>query len=392
VAVRPEKVSRVPEAKPPLVRVVEVQPRSTRLHVRAHGNVEPHTESDLVIEVPGHIVWVSPHLDDGSFFQEGEVLARMDRRDQEMAAERASAAIQRAQSRLDLARATLERRSSLERAGVGSAASLDEARSAERVAVADLRDARAALTQARLDLARTRVAAPYDGRVRENYVDVGQFVARGAAAARVYAVDYAEVRLPIPNDQMAFLDLPLGYRETVDASEPAPSEDAVPADQEGLGVTLVGSFAGREHRWSGRVVRTEGALDPKTRMVNVIARIVDPYGRGEDPERPPLPVGLFVAAEIEGREYEGLFELPRSALRGRDQVVVIDGDSRMASRQVDVLRADGESVWVRAGLTPGEQVCTTPLEVVVDGMVVRVAHADTIGAHVDEVARAGNAP
>jgi RND family efflux transporter MFP subunit len=389
VAVHPEETSQVSPAKPPLVRLLEIQPRTARLVVRAHGIVEPRTESELVIEVAGRIVWVSPNLDEGGFFQAGETLVRIDKRDQEMEAERASASVERAESRLDLARATLERRRSLERAGVGSAASLDEAHSAERVAKADLRETRAALSQAELALARTDVTAPFEGRVRQKHVDVGQFVARGTPAARVYAVDYAEVRLPIPNEEMAFLDLPLGYREEQSADVDAASRSQ--AQSPGLGVTLVGSFAGREHRWPARLVRTEGALDPKTRMVNVIARVENPYGRDDDSERPPLPVGLFVEAEIEGRAYDAVFQVPRSALRGRDQVVVIDDESRMHSRRVDVLRADGDTVWLRDGLAAGERVCISPLEVVVEGMKVRSSDADAAEERAAESSRKGKA-
>ena len=148
-------------------------------------------------------------------------------------------------------------------------------------------EAEASLTQAGHDLQRTKVKAPFAGRIRNKYVDVGQFVNRGNPVARIYAVDYAEVRLPIPDDAAAFVDLPIDYRgEGGEAPQPK--------------VVLTADFGGEQFSWNGRIVRTEGELDPRTRMIHAVARVEDPYGRGDDPNRPPFAVGLFVEAEIEG--------------------------------------------------------------------------------------------
>ena len=152
--------------------------------------------------------------------------------------------------------------------------------------------------------------APYTGRIRTKSVDVGQFVSRGAPVARVYAVDYAEVRLPIPDAELAYVDLPLAFRGQA-------------GDAKGPKVTLRAQFAGREHTWQGRIVRTEAEIDPQSRMVQAVARVADPYGQGGRPGRPPLAVGMFVEAEIEGR-WTSSVVLPRVALRGGDTVYVID--------------------------------------------------------------------
>lgn len=372
IVARPAVEPKHPTPHTPLVRVVRVNPAPAQLRVQAQGTVEPRTEGDLVAESAGRIVWESPQLEDGAFFHKGEVLARLEPADYENAAERARASVERADSQLALAKVTLRRRRSLRSAGASSKAAFDEAHSNARIAEANLRDARAVLRQALLDLQRTKIRAPFEGRVRAKHLDVGQYVGPGAKLARVYAVDYAEIRLPIPSEDLAFLDLGWSYSE----GRPTASQTSgkgVPPVPHGPKVELSGDFAGRHHTWSGRIVRTDGALDPHTRMLNAVARVAAPYARGDDPTRPPLSVGLFVTAQIEGRVFEGVYELPRSALRGRDELAVVDAESRIFTRHVEVLRAEGDTAWVSAGLAPGERVCITPVDVLVEGMPVRIA-------------------
>lgn len=363
VAVRPAVSTQTPPHLAPLVRVIEVVPETVRLRVQAQGNVEPRTESALVAEVSGRIVWVSPSLASGGFLAAGEELVRIDPTDHQLAVERAEAAHARARSALELARTGARRQRTLSDRNVTSPAAVEEAENQERAADAGVREAAAALEQARRDLARTVVVAPFVGRVREKHVDIGQFVNRGTTVARVYAVDFAEIRLPIPDAQAAFVDLPIAFRddETDDGSQRTLPE-----------VILRSSFAGRAHTWRGRIVRTEGAIDPRTRMIHAVARVEDPYGRGDDPDRPPLAVGLFVDAEIEGRLVDDVFPLPRIALRGENEVVVVDSEDRIRIRRVEILKREHDSVLVTAGLRAGERVVASPLALTVEGMAVRV--------------------
>jgi RND family efflux transporter MFP subunit len=361
-ATAPEVKTVATQAPAPLVRVASVRPEERELTVITHGTVAPRTESDLVPEVSGSVVWVSPALVSGGFFESGEPLLRIDQRDYEVALERARASLARARSEHNRAKKELARRKGLAERQVASASQLDDALNAERVTAAALREARAALEKAERDLERTEVTAPFAGRVRDERVDVGQFVNRGASIARLYAVDYAEVRLPIPDDELAYLELPLLYRGEI-------------GDDAGAEVLLRARFAGGEHTWQGRIVRTEGEIDPKSRMVHVVARVDDPYRRTQDGMRPPLAVGLFVEAEIKGQRVQNVVVLPRAAMRGLDQVLVLDQDSRLRFRRVDVLRAGHDQVVIRPGLAPGEKVCVSPIETVIDGMRVREASA-----------------
>lgn len=343
-----------PEPVVPLVRVTAVETKAVRLDVETQGTVLPRTEGDLVPEVSGRVVWLSPSMASGGFFEAGDPLVRLDRGDYETALRRAEAGVAGLRSQATLAARSRDRSRALARDGLISRASLDEAENAARVAAASLADAEAALERARRDLERTELRAPYAGRVRSESVDVGQFVERGRAVARLYAVDYAEVRLPVPDAQLAFLALPLDG-----------------AASAGPVVDLRAQFAGTEQRWQGRVVRTEGEIDPDSRMINVVARVDDPYGRAAPTAGPPLAVGMFVSASIHGRELPQAVVLPRVALRAHDLVWVVGADGRLRERPVTVVRADRETVVVAAGLAAGDRVCLSTVEGFVDGMVVR---------------------
>ncbi len=349
VTIQPRAEARAVAQPLPLVPVVRVHPAPARLGVRAHGTVEPRTETDLVLEVAGRIAWIASQLEAGGRFREGDLLLRIDSRDYEVARERAAAAADRAESQAELARTHLERQRTLRRADATSAATLDEAATRARVAEANLREARALLAQAKLDLSRTQVRAPFTGQVRERHLAVGQYAVRGAAAARIFETSDLEVRLPIPSHDLAYLDL---------SGEPGPE------------VRLTGAYGGRRHEWLGRVVRTEGRLDPQTRMVALVARVDAPSLAAPD-EAIPLPVGLFVDAVIEGRLVDDAVELPRGALLADGRVVVVQEDASVRFREVELLRAEGDRVWLRGGLRTGERVAVSGLGLLREGMKVR---------------------
>jgi RND family efflux transporter MFP subunit len=362
LATRPGVEAEPSDPLPPRVRVVETRPETVRLDVSTHGTVAPRTESDLVPEVSGPVVGVSPSLVSGGFFEGGQVLLEIDPRDYEASLERAHAGRVRAESEYARAKKELARLRNLRERNVASASRVDDAVNAERVAGAALREARAALGQAERDLERTKLRAPFNGRVREESVGVGQFVNRGAPVARLYATDYVEVRLPVPDRELAYLELPALRAARRPAGFPA--------------VTLRADFAGSEHAWTGYVHRTEGEIDPRSRMVHVVARVEAPYASPADDPRPPLAVGLFVRAEIQGRELSGAIVVPRSALAdgrepGAERVWVVDADDRLRAREVDVVRAGRERVVIRGGLEPGERVVISTLDAPVEGMAVR---------------------
>lgn len=357
IATGPKVQPRASDTIAPLIRVTTVVPTTLQFSVQTHGSVVPRTESELVPEVDGRVIDMSPSLVSGGFFAKDDVLLTIDRLDYEVGLEQARAGVARAQSELDNAQKNQVRQQDLMNRGAVSDSQVDDSVNRVRVAQAVLREAKARLSRSQRDLDRTQIVAPYDGRVRAERVDIGQFVRRGESIGTIYAVDFAEVRLPIPNADLAYLDLPLGKVE---------QEAAVQAS-----VTLTANFAGSLQQWQGQVVRTEGELDPTTRMVHVVARIPQPYNRENG--RAPLAVGMFVDAEIHGQTLAEVSVLPRSALRGESRVLVVDANDQLRFREVEVLRLANDKVYIGNGLTQGERVCISPLQSTTDGMQVRVA-------------------
>lgn len=347
------------EVPVPLVRVQTVELRDVQLVVRSQGTVSPRTESTLVAEIAGRVTWVASSFASGGFFEEHDVLLKIDAHDYRQAVVQASAAVARAELRLAREQAEADvARAEWSDLGQGTPTSLTLHEPQLADAAAALEAARAGLGQAQRDLERTRIRAPYAGRIRHKQVDVGQYVTPGTPLATVYAVDSAEIRLPLADDELAYVDLPLGYR----------GESDRPA---GPRVLLRAHFAGRTHEWEGRIVRTEGEIDPRSRMIHAVVRVDDPYARGGDPRRPPLAVGLYVEAEILGRVARQVAVLPRLALHGENQLLVVSDDDRLHFRTVEILRMTGDELIVSAGLQAGERICLSPLAAVTEGMRVR---------------------
>ena len=345
-----------PELKPetadpiaPTVRVLAVRPDAVQHLVHSQGTVEPRTESALIPEVSGRVEWVSQALVSGGVFNAGEVLLRIEQDDYEAALAQARAGRQQAEAEAENARFEYERLLQLQDRNLASRSQLEAAERRLRVADAALLSADSGLERARRDLARTELQAPFTGVVRTESVDVGQFINRGSAVATIYATDYVEIRLPIADEQLAYLQVPLGVRGEL-AAEAAPN------------VELTARFAGRDYSWRGKVVRTEGEIDPRSRMVHVVARV--------EIAEPRLPVGLFVQARISGVRVANVVTLPRSALRDGNRVLIVDADNRMHYRDIVPLRFYQDEVMISAGLAAGERVCVSPIQTVVEGMTV----------------------
>lgn len=345
----------------PLVRVITVALETVLMTASTHGTVAPRTESELTPEVSGRVISVSSAMVSGGFFKKGEVLVTVEPLDYELAVEQAKANLARSESEVTNARKTNSRQTDLAKKKLASDSATDDALNRLRVTEATLQEARARLAKAVRDLERTELVAPYDGRVRSKRVDVGQFVNRGNPVATIYATDYVEVRLPIKDEELEFVDVPLAGNTVVDATNLAL-------------VKLNANFGGDRFEWKGEVVRTEGEIDPQTRMINVVARVLSPYET--DGDKPPLSIGLFVSAEIQGQSFDDVVSLPRIALRGDSRVYVVDAENRLQFRDVVVLREVEDQIYIKGGLRAGERVCISPLEIVVEGMRVRMPNPD----------------
>ena len=359
IAARPE-VERV--APPPptlLVQVAVAQREPVTFTVRSQGVVTPRTRTTLVSEVSGQIAEVSPAFVSGGFFNKGDVLVRIDPRHYQTAFKRARSEVAKARTKVATEHALagyayqdwqrLRELNASERPA--SDLALRKPQLAE--AVAALEFAEADLEKATEDLDRTVIRAPYDGMVREKRADVGQYVNVGAQLAETFATDYAEVRLPLPQVDLQYLELP------------GPDSEAF------LPVELTADIGGVRRTWHGRIIRSEGVFDAESRVLHVVAQVDDPYGQGGGGGE-PLRIGTFVTAEIQGREGGSLFVIPRHSLQRGETLWMVGDDMTIQPRLLEIVRADEQFSYVTTGLSDGERYTVTPPEQPLPGMLVRV--------------------
>jgi RND family efflux transporter MFP subunit len=338
---------------------MEVRHSELPLTVESQGTVRPRVESSLVAQVDGRIDWVSKDFAEGGFFKKGQELVRIEDRDFRLVVAQAEAQVAQARVQVELekAEADLAREEWSELVdGEPTALALREPQLAE--AKARLQAARAMLERAELDLERTRIRASFDGRVRSTLVDLGQFVGRGTSLARVYSTDAAEIRLPVAKDQLDYLDLGDGL-------------NLAGAEGQGPDVAIRGTIGDRSYSWSGRIVRAGSEFDPQTRMLPLFARVDDPFGAAREAAGAPLPIGLFVDAEIQGKRLLEAVVVPRQAIRSGNQVLVVDDQGRIEFRQVELFRIDRDVAVLISGLSDGERVCVSALDTAIEGMRVR---------------------
>lgn len=343
--------------------VTEAEARPVRLTVRTQGSVTALIEIDLTAQVSGRVAFVNPNFVQGGFFEAGEVLVQLEDADYRLAVTRAEAQVSQRRQALIREQAESElARQEWEAIGRGEATPLALREPQLADARAQLAAAEASLAEARLNLSRTRISAPFAGRVRDKMVDQGQFVGPGARLGRVFSTDIAEIRLPLSDREIGLLNMPMAFR----ASE----------DNPGPRVTLTAVSAGVVREWQGEVVRTDAAIDPQTRTLSVFVQVHDPYGEAAEAAGAPLAMGLFVEARIEGQEIPSAIVLPRSALRGTDEMFVAERDGTLSIRQVTVIDSSAERVVVASGIQPGDRVITSTVRAPATGMAVTAMGAD----------------
>ena len=362
VSTRPDNTLTPAAPRSALLDVLEVHLQDLRIPVRAQGVVTPHRDTTLVSQVQGQIVDASSAFHAGGFVAAGEMLVQIDDRDYQAALLRARSAVATARSDLaqEQGRSEVARREWEQLPDRGNrnpeGRDLYLRKPQLEQAKAKLLSAEADLKKAEHDLERTAIRAPYDALIREKQSDVGRFVSPGTPVARVFSVDFAEVRLSLPQNRLGYLDLP-----GVDGYLP---EQSPPVD-------LYTDVAGEITHWPAQLHRTEAALDERSRVLFAVARIDDPYGL-KTPNRKPLRVGTFVKANITGREMSGIVPLPRHTVRAGNRVWIVDENNRLRDRAVTTLRTVGNEILVSGGLNNGDLVALTIISNALPGMEVRV--------------------
>jgi len=329
----------------PLVATLTLENMTANFEIRSQGTVRPRTETVLSAEVSGTIVSISPKFVAGGVFAKNETLLRIDPTNYTVAVDQAEALVTQRQIEHDGA-------NKLRSQGY-------RAESEYASAVAALASARAESVRARRNLERTFIRLPYDGIVRAKETDLGQFVSTGTRIGVVFSTDYAEIRLPLTDVDLAFVDLP------------GPNQTTASGGADGPAVTLTAIQKGRPTEWQARIVRTEGVVDEKSRVTYAVAQLADPYGLHNDGI--VLPVGTFVGATIQGSTAENIIRVPRGAVRGSRQLLFVDQDNKIEIRNVDIVRSDAEYSYLQGGAVEGERIVVSALEAPINGMAVRTA-------------------
>lgn len=339
--------------------ILELQTQDYQVVLDSQGVVRAHHETTLTATVDGTIAVIHPAFDDGAFFKEGEVLIELDPADFTAALEAARSQLARAEA----AHAQEEARARQARLNWEDLG-YDEEPSELVLRIPQLKEskanvdaAQAALTQAERRLEKSRVRAPFDGRVRTRMVGLGQAISSSTPLGQVFATDFAEVRLPLTPDQLGFIDLP-----SQSGDKPVP-------------VTLTDGLAvGRVETpdsWDGIIVRTEGTLDASSRELFVIARVDDPFGLKTG--KPPLRIGQPVRAAIPGHVLHEVFVLPRNSLRGVNRIYLVDpAESTLLREQIEPIWTTTTELIVRDGLEPGQWLAVTRLPYAPDGAPVEI--------------------
>ncbi|GLQ22964.1 hypothetical protein GCM10007853_08380 [Algimonas ampicilliniresistens] len=342
--------------------------RDVRLTVRTQGEARPQTEIDLVPQVGGKIVYVSPNFIEGGIFRKGETLVRIDPSDYNVAVIRAEAGVAQAQQVLtrEIAEGEIAR-TDYEDLGRGEPSQLALRLPQRQQAEAALMAAQADLDNAKLQLTRTSVTAPFAGRVRSKSSDIGQFVTPGSRLGRVFSTDIVEVRLPFTDADMAKIDLSIAYVAKDRASAPL--------------AKLSTTIGGVRQEWEGRIMRTDATYDTQSRALFAIAEVFDPYGTGASVNGVPIAPGLFVDAEIDGKLLENAIVIPRDGLRVEDEIYTVDDKGKASIRKVVVLDASPQRAVLASGVKPGELVVLSPMErsrVSIPLKVLDVNNPDTV--------------
>lgn len=357
-AAKPAPEKKQEEQRPVSLLYTTAREESVHLAVTTQGEVRAHTEIDLTAQVGGRVTAISEHFAEGASFASGQALIELDDSDYRLAMARAEAGVAQAEVLLLQAKAAAEikRKQWLAAHPNKTPTPLQVNQPQVEEAEARLRSAKAELADAQLNLSRTRITLPFDGRVIQRSVGVGQYVTPNTVLGRVFSTDRVEIRLPLTDSQLLELELPMGFVATEESPGPQ--------------VTLSATIGTSPREWHGRIVRTQAAVDQETRLIYAIVEVNDPYGAGAHGGA-PLAVGLYVTAEAESVLARQAVVLPRDALRNADKIYVIDEENRLDIRTVEVLSTSENRIVIGSGIEGGERVVTSTVANLVDGMEVQ---------------------
>jgi len=343
-----------------LVKVLKAARQDVTVSINGTGTVEASREVSIIPQVSGQVVSAAPGLVVGGFFKKGDILFEIEDIDYKLAMEQAESS--KAKAEYDLA--TMESQARIARTEWEQLNRNNETPPNPLVLYEpQLRNARAALSsasamleQAKINLDRTKVKAPFNARIRSENIDHGQYVKSGNSVAVLSGTDKAEIAVPLSVDELRWLEIP-GYGER----------------QNGADASAYIDIGNESYKWDGHVVRSSGEVDTKTRMMQVIVEIKDPYGLNENRRSGyfALASGSFVDVNIKGKKLRGVFIIPRSAFRDNSTVWIMDKENKLNIITVDALKIERDRVIIGDGLNDGDMMILTNISGAAEGMKLR---------------------
>jgi RND family efflux transporter MFP subunit len=354
---KPEPPTKETENFDLLVDIVVLEVSTENFEIKSQGTVRPRTQTTVSAEVSGSIVGISPKFIAGGVFQAGEVLMRIDPTNYTVAVTKSEALVNQRQIEFDGAQ-------KLRSQGYRAESELASAAAA-------LASAQAELVAAQRNLERTNIRLPYEGMVLSKDADLGQFVNPGTPIGVTFATNFAEVRLPLTDQDLAFIEIP------------GTAEITKTGGANGPAVKLSAIQKGRLTEWEAQIVRSEGVVDERSRVTYSVARVVDPYKLHKPGTA--LPIGTFVAATISGSNAVDVIRVPRTAIRGSNQLLFVDAENKIEIRSVEILRADTRFAYISGGAQAGERITVTAIETPTNGMSVRTEESISAAESADAI-------
>lgn len=354
---KPEVPRKTIEKKNLSVDVLNLQPLDIPIVIDSQGTVSPTITTTLITEVTGVVTEVSDKFVNGGTFKTGEVILRIDPSDYLVAVKQATARLASAQAILAQEQARSEQAlkdwkivSKTRNSESPSALVLREPYMEE--AKANVKSAEADLEQAQTKLDRTVITSPYNAMIQEKFVDIGQYVTTGIQLSRIFSTDTAEVRLPITNREIVFLDLqqnPLS-----------------------ISVELMAENGNQPSLWPSTIIRAEGIVNSSTRVHYLVAQVDDPYHLKVQStvSKIPLKIGSFVTAKISGKTLKDVYPIPRKALKRNNQIFYVDAKNRLESKSLNLIYSTKDFVYTDTTFQSTEKLCLTALETTVLGSIV----------------------
>ena len=344
----------VEEAPAPDVIVEILTPKDFQIQISSNGTTTPLTQTVLTAEVGGEVIYRSKKFSEGSSVIEGEILAKIDDTDLQLQYKNALLQLANAevQHSLQLAEAEVAKEA-WEKIGDGVASDLTLKKPQLKQAEALLEVAKAQVSSAEKKLNKTEIVAPYAGRIQSVNIDLGTTIIPGQPVGALYTSSEIEVTLAVKDNDLQFLSIPMDGRKL------DPSEQAL--------VEIRSFYKGKNQTWIGRLERVDGVIDPVTRMINLIAVFKNDF---IETDKPNLPIGLFVEAQIDGIILKDIFSIPVNAISENNEVYIVNNDSELVSRQLSILKKYSDFVIVKDGLKAGERIVISKLSTASNGIKV----------------------